>query len=834
MAIVDSPPHRLNRQFGSSATRTRSGKRGDSSPTISSQSFPVQMNGEASSSSCTTMPSDINASVVSPKGTKSPIRKAMSLSTMFRSSTDGRTSAASSTSSSSTNGVPQGNEISSASPGLLFPPPSPSLLPAHEPHFAPTTVSASGTLRRCRRRLSLGFRSPSPSPVISNISSPTSTASPLTPGASSYSSTSPGNGSGSTTWGASASRPRSGSCRAALRYGGRTLPFTLPSVGDGESEDQVAKRSKPSQQEPASKVFHMDRAPKRPSTPAPLLDLPKEFNSLGITTAPMAEPPASDRRGPLHDLSQSAATPRQRSQTGLGLSSSVGMSDSDAGAPLHRASVDSSSSASSPPSSATPTNLAARRRLHFGGHLSGHRHSRRASQESFHCRGLSTPAESQSSSDSGLRLEQASLRASGKCANSAGSASPDSVDKQVVPTSPLWMRPRPWPLTEQMQKHSTNAVKGSVPPRKSSIRAYLQGQHGPDGMRSQPSTPGICLEVAPAEVGETALAMSRFSSESDLNSHEGLSSTTRNGVVAPDARELSVTSYSSGHSALNSPASTWSSSASSYEVAQGTVLTDALLLSHQYMLGSHEENEAEDVLTRADLPTICPRSPPRCVRLQLTMPPTSIAKYPGLGAEQILYMPMTASSLEFKEAICAELLQKHGLSISPSQVGLFVAENVHANAIVMPTSPTTPQAAHRLLLGSPKFGSWGSATSALRGYGETCTATRGSLEAFRPRRSLSTLRQYSSYMRRPSSAQQPSSTGAAQNIPLPSTCPDATPLTAVEMAPTSSSSSGGSTLAPVATILSSPTRFESMRMLQNDTPLFQEGLQDDDEIIVRF
>lgn len=625
--------------------------------------------------------------IVSSKS-KSPLRKAISLSTLFRPSLDAR-----STSPQLEHQTPP--QQSSHPPFPSFPPSS----------STSTTASPMPTLRRYKRRLSLGLRSPSLSPslgmnVSPSLSSP-STAAPSTPGAPSRSNP--------------AGRPRSGSCRAALRYGysnapvpGRVLPFTLPALGDDE-ETKVRRSDEPVSRDSSS------LPPRRPRTPAPLLDLDTGMNSLGIQT---------------NDVTQRSTS----FTTGLGLSTVARPSLSSDG------SIDKSTSGQ-------------RRRMSVGAPLQ--RLPRQKSHESFQCRGLtateihhfkyqdeSTPAMSRSVSES---------------------TQSNAFDSHKLPGASLSMRRRPWALSLQLQLQPPATVRSAVPPRRSSIADRHRARHG-----SPLADPTRC---GPSEtlIENDAPLTSRFSSATDLTSD---ANHTDDDLLLPEGDAINLTPALDQRLSPESAASTWASSA----------------ISHDYTRYSLRD--------ASELPPICPPSPARHVRLHLTLPPTSVAKHAGLPSEKMIYASTAISVLELKEEICNLLLQSYGLSISPSQLGLFSIDIVSA-----PSSPYTPVVQASLLSSSP---------TAL-GSPKTCS------------RSVSRGAVFSS--RSPDHDQD-----IQAGHPLTSSPPSRTKRSFATFSRHSRQSSGSR---PQHTTASTAPN-ESFRRLQNDAALYQEGLQDDDEIIVRF
>lgn len=224
------------------------------------------------------------------------------------------------------------------------------------------------------------------------------------------------------------------------------------------------------------------------------------------------------------------------------------------------------------------------------------------------------------------------------------------------------------------------------------------------------------------------------------------------------------------------------------------------------LLGSSTCNDNDDVATAAtsfddsivvdehhrrpswianEIASYCPSSPPSHVRLRLTLPPTAVAKHAGVPYEQTMQMPMTASTLDFKEAICLSLRARHRLSISPSQVALFVVvDSDEITALSSSHSAASPS----LLPLSPRLTNK-SMLSVKRASPSSPTSPNATLDV---QLSAGGLLRPRSRLRRRLSVNQPTSATVAQHVQ------------------------------------------SHYRQLQNDAVLYQEGLQDDDNVIVRF
>lgn len=703
-------------------------------------------------------------------GTLSPLRKAMSLSTLFRHSLEAKQNSAASS-------QPQTHSKTAAQIGQSSG--SPLLLPSSIPS---STSSTLPHMKRMRRRLSFR-RSPSMSPNNaigsgSYIASPqtcTGTPSSIASSASNATPASLSSSSSSTfaaTYSIPRGRPRSGSCRASFfSGGGRVLPFTIPgSTAEEElSVDETPKGKRASMRN--SRVRSTSSSPpippRRPITPAPLLVLDEDMNSLGITTGPLSPWLASpSSRTPTETLNR---------QNGLGLSAPFATSYPEGPmAQLHL-----------PPSSM-------------------HRLSLCPSQESFHCRGLETDNGKRNESSSIILPSNAiapTMIRSVSATTSASETSKARSKKDINPGSPLGWRRRPWALSLQLQPHGHTS----------------RPLASPTGLTPPPTARPARIDEDNRQ-SEISDLPSRFSisSSEDTGNASRLSSNQQTDEEETEVQEDEMSSF------IASPGSEWSSSAFSFDT---TLESPASRHDSQFDPSPDSANVSATVRRRSntvsiipdprssslpsyplrsvrkpipvmqitsdatvndDIPAICPASPPARVRLHLNLPPSTVAK--GLPQAHTMLMPTTASTLEFKETICRSLQLRHGLSISPSQLGLFVPEQQNESNLSL-----SPQQSP-LHLGS-----------------------NGSTSPFNRSPCL------------PSSSTLGSSKGGFLRSRLRSSS-NAGARVSIEGVPSSSASQQQTS----NQLLSPSLRPQALRQMQNESALYQEGLQDDDLIIVRF
>ncbi|PWN35867.1 uncharacterized protein FA14DRAFT_179234 [Meira miltonrushii] len=706
-----------------------------------------------------------------PSGTLSPLRKAMSLSTLFRHNLDAKQSSASQ--SQANNKYTAQSTQSSASP-----PVSSTLLPS-------STSSTLPHMKRMRRRLSFR-KSPSMSPnnaigAGSYISSPqncTDTPSSIASSASGATPASLSSSSGSTfaaTFSNPRGRPRSGSCRASLLSGGgRILPFTIPGSTTEEelSVDETPKGNRASKRN--SRVRSTSSSPpmppRRPVTPAPLLVLDEDMNSLGITTRPLSPWLASpSARTPTDTLSR---------QNGLGLSAPFASSYPDASmAQLHL------------PSS------------------SMHRLSLCPSQESFHCRGLEQ-GNGKTIEPSAMILPSNAMAPpmirSVSATTTTSEGSKARLNKDINPGSPLGWRRRPWALSLQLQPHGHTS----------------RPLASPTGLTPPPTAKPAKIEEDKCQ-SDVVSPPSRFSLSSEDTSNVSRLSSNQQTDEETEVHEDEMSSF------VASPGSEWSSSAFSFDT---TLESPTSRPESQFGPSPDPSNVSATIRRRSntvsvipdprssslpsrplkyvrkaipvmhittaatvndDIPAICPASPPARVRLHLSLPPSTVAK--GLPQAHTMLMPTTASTLEFKETICRSLQLRHGLSISPSQLGLFVPEQQNESNLSL--SPNQ----------SPlHLGSNGSTSPFSRSPCLPSSSTLGSSKGGFLR---SRLRSSSNAGARVSMEGIPSSSSVQQQ---------------------QQQQTSNQLLSP------SLRSSQALRQMQNESALYQEGLQDDDLIIVRF
>lgn len=708
-----------------------------------------------------------------PSGTLSPLRKAMSLSTLFRHSLEAKQNSAAAAASSQSQANNKFTTQSSQSPA------SP-LVPST---FLPSSTSSTlPHMKRMRRRLSFR-RSPSMSPnnaigagtYISPPQNRTDTPSSIASSASGATpaSLSPSSGPAfAATYSNPRGRPRSGSCRASfLSGGGRILPFTIPGSTTEEelSVDETPKRNRASKHN--SRVRSTSSSPpmppRRPITPAPLLILDEDMNSLGITTGPLSPWLASP--------SSQTPTDTLNRQNGLGLSAPFASSYPEASMAQFRL----------PPSSM-------------------HRLSLCPSQESFHCRGLEQ-GNGKTVESSSIILPTSAVAPpmirSVSATTTASEASKARISKDINPGSPLGWRRRPWALSLQLQPHGHTS----------------RPLASPTGLTPPPTARPAKIEEDKSQ-GDIASLPSRFSlSSEDASNVSGLSSNQQTDGEETEVHEDETNSF------VASPGSEWSSSAFSFDT---TLESPASRPESRFDSSTNPVNVSATVRRRSntvsvipdprssslpsrplksvrkpipvmhitsdatvndDIPAICPASPPARVRLHLSLPPSTVAK--GLPQAHTMLMPTTASTLEFKETICRSLQLRHGLSISPSQLGLFVPEQQSESNLSL--SPNQ----------SPlHLGSNGSTSPFSRSPCLPSSSTLGSSKGGFLR---SRLRSSSNAGARVSIEGIPSSPAQQQQ--------------------------------QISNQLLSPSlRSQALRQMQNESALYQEGLQDDDLIIVRF
>jgi hypothetical protein len=420
---------------------------------------------------------------------------------------------------------------------------------------------------------------------------------------------------------------------------------------------------------------------------------------------------------------------------------------------------------------------------------------------------------------------------------------PSSSIATIVPGSSLGYRRRPWALSLQLQSPPTASVLAAISARQPphTARTYAEG-FSPMQI-DDPHGHSYCNTAPPAWPPSAADGpRSRFSlSSSNID-------------MIDEDQHLGVQSSLPSASQTTSPTFTWSSSAYSFDTtlespqsrrstrfsvtsidrnslvqqqrrrsntigAIPVYTTPTIALSQAQSTKNNDDDDDDEVLTIAtsldDVGELrrpswiaggdCPSSPPSHVRLRLTLPPTAVAKHRGVPHEFAMQMPMTASTLDFKEAICTSLRARHRLSISPSQLALFVVDNSSAAAADL--SPRTRAHSPSLLSASPRSWTTSPITALKRSSPSSPTASSNApLDAASPTSMSGFLRPRSRLRRRLSGNQctiaAAATVGAQQ--------PDAGQHTTMAVRPV------------------------SYRQLENDAVLYQEGLQDDDNVIVRF
>lgn len=700
-------------------------------------------------------------------GTMSPLRKAMSLSTLFRHSIDAKqnqsaqsqTQAQAQAQAQTQSKITTQSNLSSGS----------TLVPQAIP-----------SMKRMRRRLSFrkspsmspknafgaGQSSVSPQSCTGTPSSVASSSRVFTPASLSSSSGSPFSAAQINPRG----RPRSGSCRASLLSGGgRLLPFTIPGSTTEEelSVDETPKSKRASMRISRARSTSSSPPipPRRPITPAPLLILDEEMNSLGISTGPIASWLASPSSRTPTDLSVR--------QNGLGLSAPFASSYPEA--PMTQLQL--------PPSSM-------------------HRLSMCPSQESFHCRGLAMDNKGKTDEHSSILLPSNEMVPppmirSVSATNSTSEASKARTNKDINPGSPLGWRRRPWALSLQLQPHGHPS----------------RPLASPTGLTPPPTS-------RPAKIEESSHLPSRFSlSSEDTANTSRLDSNQQTDEEENEIQEDEMSSF------IASPGSEWSSSAFSFDT---TLESPASRQESRFTTSPDSSSKITATIRRRsntvsaipdprpssyvslsskpvrkpipvmqitrdstvndDIPAICPASPPVRVRLHLSLPPSTVSK--GLPQAHTMLMPTTASTLEFKETICRSLQIRHGLSISPSQLGLFVPEQQNESNLSL--SPNQSP----LHLGV----SGGNASPFNR---SPCLPSSSSLGQSKTGFLRSRLR---------------SSSNAGARVVSADGIPSSLPSTSYQQQQQQTASS----------------RSQTFRQMQNESALYQEGLQDDDLIIVRF